>query len=237
MTIPPELLAAYADGELDAEAARAVEVELAGNADLLAELAAHRALRSRLAAHFAPIAEQPVPERLRQLVVDEAAESNVIDFAAAARRRRPPVSPARWVRIAGPALAATLALALVGVGLRGSGDYAGGQIAEALDSQLVATQKADAPVRVLLTFRDVQGAYCRGFTGAAQSGIACRDDRGWRLRKLLGGTAAGSTEYRQAGTPDAAVMAAIQDMASGPALDADEEAAALHRHWRASARP
>src|SRR5690606_11603626 len=68
MTIPPELLAAYADGELDAEAARAVEAEIAGNPALQAQLAAHRALRARLAAHFAPIAEQPVPERLKQAV-------------------------------------------------------------------------------------------------------------------------------------------------------------------------
>lgn len=237
MTISPERLAAYADGELDADEARAVEAKIAADADLQAQLAAHRALRDRLAAHFAPIAQQPVPERLRQMLtagVDEpAGESNVIDFATATRTRRAPTSLPGWARIAGPALAASLVLALVGFGLRPSGDYASGDLASALDSQLAATQPADAPVRVLLSFRDGQGEYCRGFTGAARSGIACRDDRGWRLRTLLGGASGTATEFRQAGSADMAVMAAAQDMASGSALDAQEEQAAIRRRWQA----
>jgi hypothetical protein len=141
------------------------------------------------------------------------------------------------MRIAGPALAASLVLALIGVNMWPSGNYAGGQLADALDGQLVATQKADAPVRVLLSFRDAQGEYCRGFTSTDRSGVACRDDRGWRLSKLLGGAGVATTEYRQAGSADAAVMAAIQDMAAGPALDADEEAAAARRGWRGSLKP
>jgi anti-sigma factor RsiW len=242
MSITPELLAAYADGELDAGQARAVEAEIAADADLPAQLAAHRALRNRLAAHFAPIAEQPVPERLRQMLAGgnsgSAGEANVIDFAAAAAKRRKPTSFPTWARIAGPALAASLVLALVGFGLRppvtyAGRDYASGDLASALDSQLAATGKADAPVRVLLSFRDGQGEYCRGFTGAARSGIACRDDRGWRLRKLPGGASGATTEFRQAGSPDMAVMAAIQDMASGPALDAAEEQTAIRQRWRA----
>jgi hypothetical protein len=228
MTISPELLAAFADGELDAAVAGAVVAEIAGDPALLAQLAAHRALRRRLAQHFAPIADQPIPERLAQAVTG----ADVIDFAAAARKRRAPLLQAPWMRFAGPALAATLVLALVAIALRPSGDYARGQLADALDSQLVATQQADAPVRVLLSFRDEQGEYCRGFTSSSRSGIACRDDRGWKLRKLFGGGQGASTEYRQAGSADMAVMAAIQEMAAGPALDASEEAAASRRGWR-----
>lgn len=234
MTISPERLAAYADGELDAETARTVEKEIAGNPELQATLAAHRALRARLAAHFAPIIQEPVPDRLRQAVLGDGEAPKVIDFA----KRRAPVLPARWVRIAGPALAASLVVALIGYGLRPSNDpYAQGDLARALDSQLVAEQTTDAPVRVLLSFRDKQGQYCRGFTGKTGAGLACHDDRGWRLLETFGKTGGSPTEYRQAGSPDMAVMAAMQDMAAGAALDAAEEAQAAGRGWTAQPTP
>lgn len=233
MTISSELLAAYADGELDPEAVPDVEAEIAADPRLQADLAAHRALRAKLAAHFAPVAEQPVPDRLRQALMADDSAPNVIDFAAETQRRRAPGDARRWVRFVGPALAASLVLALLGYGLRpADGRYASGELATALDGQLVATQPADAPVRVLLTVRDAQGEFCRGFAGAARSGFACRDDRGWRLIKTFGGTSGSSTEYRQAGSADMAVMAAMQDMAAGSALDATEEAQAAGNGWR-----
>lgn len=232
MTITPELLAAYADGELDAQAAREIEAQIAGDPELQATLATHRALRTRLAAHFAPIADQPVPHQLVEAVTGSGSEAEVIDFAAEARKRRPAPAPRRWGRIAGPALAASLVLALVGINLLPTGDYAQGNLAQALDSQLAATQKSDAPVRILLSFRDKDGTYCRGFAGKVRSGIACRDDRGWRLRKLFGGGEGGTTEYRQAGNPNMAVMVAIEDMAAGPALAAAEEETAARQGWR-----
>lgn len=233
MTVTPERLVAYADGELDAEAARAVEAEIAESPELQAKLAAHRALRARLAAHFAPVAQQPVPDRLRQAVLEEPDEATVVDFAAEARKRRAPPPPPRWPRIAGPALAASLLLALFGINLLPSGDYARGDLADALDRQLVATQATDAPVRMLVSFRDGKGHYCRGFTGKVRSGIACRDGRGWRLHKLFGGTDGDTKEYRQAGGPDMKVMAAIDGMATGPALDAAEEKEAKRLGWQA----
>jgi hypothetical protein len=231
MTISSELLAAYADGELDAETARTVETAVAGDLQLQADLAAHRALRERLAAHFNPIAEQPVPERLRQAVLAEDDGANVIDFAAQADKRRVRTTPARWARIVGPALAASLVLAFIGFSLRPTGtSYAQGELAQALDNQLVATQKADAPVRILLSFQDRRGYYCRGFTGEARSGIACRDDDGWHLLRTLAGTKSSGTEYRQAGSAE--VMTAVQDMTAGEALDAEQEARAAQQGWR-----
>jgi hypothetical protein len=232
MTIDPERLAAFADGELDAETARSVEAEIATNAELQAKLAAHRALRGRLTAHFAPIVDQPVPERWVETVMNTAEPAAVLDFAAEARKRRPIVQGAQWPRIAVPALAASLVLALVGMNMLSSNDYANDDLAHALDSQLIATQKADAPVRMLLSFRDRDGAYCRGFADRARTGIACRDDHGWRLRKLFDG-ASGANEYRQAGSPDLAVMSAIEDIATGAALDAQGELAAARAGWRA----
>jgi hypothetical protein len=233
MTISPEHLAAYADGELDPEAVPEVEAEIAADPKLQADLAAHRALRAKLAAHFAPIAKQPVPNRLRQAALVEDSAPSVIDFAAEAQRRRTPTGATRWTRFVGPALAASLVLALLGYGLRPSDErYASGELSVALERQLVATQPANAPVRILLTVRDEKGEYCRGFSGKAQSGLACRDDRGWRLIKTFGGASGSSSEYRQAGSADAAVMTAMQNLAAGSALDATEEGQAASRGWR-----
>ena len=230
-SITPERLAAYADGELDGETARAVETAIAADPALQAQVAAHRALKARLSAHFAPIAAQPVPERLRAAVFTPQ-EAEVVDIAAA-RARRERQMP-RWTWIAGPALAASLALAFFGLGRdpAPTGPYAGGALAQALDDQLAATQRPDAPVRVLLSFRDAGGRFCRGFSGASESGIACRDSAGWRLEKRFGGTERAATEYRQAGNEAADVLAAAQDMAAGPALDAPGEAAAAKRGWQ-----
>lgn len=235
MTISAELLAAYADGELEADAARAVAREIAADPVLQATLAAHLRLRARLAAHFMPITEAQVPDRLRQAVL-AGAESTIVS-PAEKRWRRPPVLPARWRQIALPALAASLVLALVGIEVWPSGDYARGDLVRALDSQLVATQDANAPVRILLSFRDRAGRYCRGFTSNVRSGIACRETRGWRLRRLLRGGAAGSGEYRQARSTDMALMAQAQEMSDGSALDASGEARAARQGWRAAPSP
>jgi hypothetical protein len=238
MTISPELLAAYADGELDAGTARTVETEIARDPQLQADLAAHRALRSRLATHFAPIVEQPVPDRLRKAVLADGEPSSVIDFVEQARKRRAPVLPARWGRIVGPALAASLVLALFGYRLRPvENSYAQGEVASALDSQLVATQKTDAPVRILLSFQDRQGHYCRGFAQSARAGLACRDARGWRLLRTFRGPKNDATEYRQAGSPDMEVMAAAQNMAAGEAFDAAQEEQAARQRWRSARTP
>lgn len=242
MTLPgetpsPEILAAYADGELEGEALRAVEAALAADPALRAEVDAHRALKARLAAHFAPIAEAPVPERLVRAV---RGGGEIIDFAAAAGRRAKPPAPApAWRRYAGPALAASLVLGLVGLGLsqRPAAGYAEGEVAAALESQLAATQPAKAPVRILLSFRDGEGRFCRGFSSVAEAGIACRDDRGWKLGKTIrGGAHAEGGEYRQAGSADAEVLAAIQDIAQGPGLDAQGERSAMRGGWRAQSQ-
>jgi hypothetical protein len=105
-------------------------------------------------------------------------------------------------------------------------------LAEALDGQLVAAQSADAETRILLSFRDEAGTYCRAFAGEAQGGIACRDDAGWRLIEEAAGAEGQDSEYRMAGNPAAEVLERAQAMAAGPALDGAQEQAARARGWR-----
>ena len=226
MTVSREELAAFADGELAPSREAEVAAAVAADPALAGQLRAHRALRDRLAARFAPILDEPLPERLVAPLRPDRSE--VIDLAAAraGRTRR-----LRWSWVAAPALAASLALAVFLP--RGAGDdYANGALAEALDGQLVATQSGRGPTRILLSFRDGAGDTCRAFVGTAQSGIACRDEAGWRLRSIDEGAPAQTGEYRMAGAPSARVLEAAQDMAAGPALTAAEEQAARARGWR-----
>jgi len=230
MSVTREELAAFADGELNpdrrAEIRRAVE----GDPELAREVAAHRALRARLSAHYAPILDESLPESLSAPL---RRQENVVDLADQRKARFTPKSGIpRWGWIAGPALAASLILALLLPRGPAPEGYASQQVAAALDDQLVATQPANAHVRVLLSFRDASGVYCRAFASAEESGIACKDMQGWRIMKRVDGGNIESGEYRQAGTVSAHLMAYAQEMATGPALDAEQEALAKGKRWK-----
>lgn len=227
-----EQIAAFADDQLEGKEQAEVAAAVAADQALADQVEAHRRLRARLAGHFAPVADEAVPDRLTALLASPPAE--IVDLALVRARRS---GVARWAWVAGPALAASLVLAVtLGRGGGAGSDYAPREIAAALDSQLVAEQPADAPVRVLLSFRDAGGAYCRAYAGAQSSGIACRDGEGWKLRgagaAAGGGTPAG--EYRQAGS-ESEIMARAQALAGGPALDAAAEKAARAQGWRGPA--
>lgn len=229
MSVTPEELAAFADGELDAARHDKVAAAVAADPALAAQVQAHRRLKAQLSAHFAPILDEPLPQRL---AAPFAPKAEVVDFAAARavrdERRRLP----RWTWIAAPALAASLALALFAP-REGSGeDYASGQLASALDSQLVATQPGNAPTHILLSFREQSGTYCRAFSKVDESGIACKDAQGWKVRRIGAVGAAQSREYRQAGSTEVAIMEAAQALAAAPALDAEEEMRAKAQGWR-----
>jgi hypothetical protein len=225
MSVTREELAAFADGELPEPRRSEVAVAVAADAALAEQLERHRALKERLAAHFAPILDQPVPEGL--IAPLGGGEPKVTDFTAARQRKAARGIPRRgW--IVGSALAASLALAVLLP--RGEG-YAGPRLAEVLDGQLVATQASDAPTRILLSFQNSDDQFCRAFAGEAQSGIACKDASGWRLRATVAGAAAQTGDYRTAGSASVELMAKAQAMAVGPALTAEEERAARAQHW------
>ena len=231
MSVTSEELAAFADGELDEPRRSQIAAKIARDERLAAEVERHRALANRLGAHFAPILDQPVPEKIAAPLGD--GETRVADLTAARQRReRRRIFPP-WGWIVGPALAASLALAVFFPGGDGTPEgYAGSELAGVLDERLAARQDSDEPVRVLLSFRAADGAFCRTFVGEAQSGIACRDEEGWYLRFESGGATPQGTDYRMAGAGAAELLARAQDMAVGPALDTQAERAARARGWR-----
>lgn len=227
MSVTPEELAAFADGELEGARAADVAAAVAAEPALQARVQAHRALKARLAAHFQPIAQAPVPARLADLL--KPAAMPVVDIAAARRKRQQARALPRWSWVTGPALAASLALAVLWP--RG-GDYLEGPVVNVLENQLVAAQPTNAETRILLSFRTKDGGYCRAFTSRGESGIACRESGGWALAENGAATARQNGEYRQAGNDGAQLMERAQAMAAGAALDAAQEKAARARGWR-----
>lgn len=232
-SVTDEMLVAYADGELDEVSRRRVERAIAQDAALAQRLEAHEALRSRIGAHYAPVAEEAVPDRFRA-VLDAPP---VIDLSAERERRREQAPRRGWAMVG--TIAATLVLGvLIGRGMGGETGPIGtdggrmvaqGTLADALNTQLASAGEVDG-IRMGLTFKDRAGGWCRSFQGAAVSGVACRKDDGWRLEQALpGGT--GQADYRQAASGDPRIAATVEALMSSAPVDATGEKAARDGGW------
>lgn len=232
MSITREEIAAFADGQLAPEREAKVAAAVASDPALAEEVAKHRALKAMLQGHFAPIAEEPVPENLAALLGPEN-QSDVVDFAAAKEKREQKRKLPSWGWVAGPALAASLAIAIfLPRGNDTRDGYADIQLASVLDQTLVAEQSGSAETRILLSFRNEDAEFCRAFSAPDGGGIACRDDNGWKVEALGEGSETAGTEYRMAGAGDGDILAIAQELAEGPALDAEAEKAAREAGWR-----
>ena len=229
MTAEEDLIA-YVDGELDEDAARAFTERMAADPGLAARVAQHRALRDRLRAAFEPILQAPVPERLVE-----------------AARAPPAAPPARSPWVGWAAMAAGLALGvLIGRGLADHGPLrverdgalvARGELARALDSQLAADQ-AGRPIQVGLSFQARGGDYCRTFRASREriAGLACHEGKRWIAKVATVDQAPpAKADYRMAaGAISPAVLAAVDAMIAGEALDQAGETAARAKGWKAS---
>ncbi|HEX7876048.1 MAG TPA: anti-sigma factor [Sphingobium sp.] len=228
--IDEAMLIAWVDGELDEVTRRRVERAIAEDPALAQRVDMHRRLRARLSGHYAPIGAEPVPPAMRALLEDGA---KVVPLTRA-------VTP-RWRSWGiGGAIAASLVLGL-GVGRLSSGPagpitvrngaiVARGDLASALDTQLASAQQ-DAAIRIGLSFRRKGGGWCRSFDGRAVSGVACREGEGWQIQQLAPG-AGRESDYRQASSGDARIMATVDALMEGGPADAAQEAAAKAKGWR-----
>jgi hypothetical protein len=226
--IDEAMLIALVDGELDEVNRRRVERAVADDPALAVRLAEHRRLREQLFAHYAPVAQEPVPPHLRALLEEAETVTPIV------RSRR---GMAGWAM--GGAIAASLVLGL-GIG-RMTGDTSGpigvrdgvmvaqGPLADALDRQLASAQEG-AAIRMGLSFRRKGGGWCRTFDGAV-AGVACRDGQRWRVEQALPG-AAETSDYRQAASADPRLMATVESFMAGDPADAAAERAAQEGGWR-----
>lgn len=219
MTIDRETIGAYVDGELNELERRRVEAELASDPALARQVEAERRLRAQLKARFDPVVETPVPERLEKTLHEGA---KVVPFAGRGRWAAP-----QWA-----AIAATLVLGLLlGRQFQPERDplLVSGDLAQALETQLASAQSPNEPVRIGLTFKARDSAWCRTFEQKTLDGIACRDRGTWRLRQVITAPAQ-ETQYRQAAS--GAIAAAAQDMAADAPLDAAGERAVVFGDWK-----
>jgi anti-sigma factor RsiW len=224
VTPDDEMLMAYADGELDALTAKRIERAIAGDPALADKVAAHRSLRAQLATAFPLVAgPDPLEAMIRAAPVPLA-------------QRRAPAWRQPWLQAA--AMAACLAIGvMLGTGWqhgpvttdRAGALVASGDLAHALDHQLASEA---GETRMLVTFRNAQGSYCRVFAGSATDGIACRADGRWRLIRTGAPTVSARTDYRQVATADPELMAAAQVLAKGEPLDAAQERQARQAGWK-----
>lgn len=245
MIFDAETIAAFVDGELDDLTAHRIAREAESNTALAAKIARHRALRDRLATHYAPVTEEPVPDRLTALLAGarQQADDSIDDSLSARREAKQARTNMRqwatgqWKAAHWGAMAASLALGLT-IGLRpwapaapvAMADgmvVAAGPLAKALDTQLASNQASDAAVRIGMSFRDHAGRYCRSFESQTIDGIGCRDAQGWTLERTQAGAA--SSEFRQAASGEMAQAAAA--MMAGAPLDENAERAARDEGW------
>lgn len=227
--IDEAMLIALVDGELDEVNRRRVERAVADDPALALRLERHRMLRERLAGHYAPVEQEPVPDRLRAILEESA---TVVQLVRSAPRWR------GWAM--GGAVAASLLLGLgIGrmsggeagpIGMQGGVMVAQGTLATALDRQLASAQGAGGAIRIGLTFQRKGGGWCRSFDGA-MAGVACRQGDGWQVQQALPGGGQG-TAYRQASSTDARVMATVDALIDGAPMDAAGEKAAQAKGWR-----
>lgn len=228
-----EQIIAYVDGELSPIEAlrfqRAVEADPA----LASDVDRHRRLRARIASHFAPVSEEPLPEKLTAFLEPAG---KVVAFPARQQGRF-----SQGGRYA--ALAATLVAGLLigqllpfgplaPIGEKNGAVVAQGDLARTLDVQLASAPQAGA-YRIGVSFRGGDSRYCRTFTGEPGVGLACRGDGGWTIERFIAGAAPGTGgTYRQAGSASGEILAAAQEMMKGEPLNAAEEQAARARGWR-----
>jgi len=190
--------------------------------------------RRRMAAAFDDVLREPVPDRLKALLAEPAPVAPVVDLGAVRARR----GMNTWAAWGG--MAATLLLGtLIGTRMAPSGGddqgrlVATGAIAQALDRQL-ASAPGGGPVSVQLSFKAKDGRFCRSFSTAASAGLACREaDGAWALQQVAATAPAAGAGMRQAASSlPPSVLAAVDGLMAGEALNAEQEKAARDAGWR-----
>lgn len=242
MNVTDEMLMAYVDGELDADAAAAVERAMRADPAVGDAVMRARSLRERVREAYDPVLSEPVPERLASIAPVRAPAAH--GFGVRSRhsgRTRGAWRGPQWAAMAaslllGVLLAPRLHEAIAPEQLQATpeGLVADGALARALDTQLAAEPAVAGEVELGLSFRGSDGRYCRSFALPAQAlaGLACRGAGGaWRVA-AISESAPADGELRLASTPlPPAVLAEIDARLVEDPLDAAGERAARDAGW------
>jgi hypothetical protein len=235
-----ETLVAFADGELDAETRAAVMAALPYDAALARRIALFQTTRAALAATFAPVAREAVPERLTRAATSQLGSSSTHRASSASRYAWP--------------MAAALACIIVGsggywIGSR-DGSPAGGTLAIAataepeLQRMLAAAPDGtshrfatDGDLVLRASYRTRAG-FCRSFsitdnagTSTALNGVACNGANGWQTQMVGIGSTSG-TGIAPANGGDSAVEAFLDGVEADDPLDVAAVQSLIANGWR-----
>jgi anti-sigma factor RsiW len=255
MGITDQLLMAYVDGELSPDLAALILSRLESEPDLLERLEEHQRLRSELSAAYGSVMGEPLPPSLTALLSREGGQPTPPPATPLFNLAKPePGSVFRRFGGGWPVLAAAAA-AVFGIGLseaRHAGDpltrsgdggiVASGPLARTLENSLAADAAGqvakNSGARILASFEDRSGRYCRVFEGAAgghEDGVACKSGGRWLVVAMANGARAEPSEdYRQASSSLApAIASAVDELQASSALTAEQERKARAQQWRA----
>lgn len=241
-----ELLAAFADGDLSPEEAARVVMHLADHPEDQAWVDDLMAANVALVQAFSAPMSEPVPDRLRDLVMprEDAPQPAQGGRVVAFRPRRAPV----WAGI-GAALAAVFVGALVLMPsapvdrtLSAGAVAPDSELRRVLDSQ-PSGQRVDfggADLTVLATLPAL-GGFCREVellnrdSGWVQVALACRNDRGWNVDVAMSETLIPVIEGQDflpaSGKESVLLDYWLERRGAGMTLTPAEEAAAITAGW------
>lgn len=259
--ISQETLYAYVDNELDPAKSAQVEAAMAADPELASMIEEQRALRALLGSAYAPVLDEPIPQRLmsaaKELPTMPKIKGKVIMLASARASKKAAEQDKPRDKIANDwswkhwgGMAACLALGLIAghsawivtatddIVNQGGQMVARGQLAQALSTQLASAQTAEAPVKIGLSYLSDSNEYCRSFTvmSAGTDGLACRRGNEWVLRVLeqTKPKPSDGANLRMAASPvPAAVLKVVDEQIQGSPFDAEAEKAAMSKGWRA----
>lgn len=237
-----EQVAAFVDGEFDADSTSRIQAAMRHDLALAGRIARQRALRARIARHFDVVLGEAVPERLVQ-AMEGKGEATPIGAARKPAARLVAPRPLWWSAAAAGVLVAALAGWLAPRGAErplvaeDGGLMARGVLDAALTERISAEGSRAEGVLVSLSFRAGDGRYCRTFSlDSGIDGLACRGADGWMVEAIGRSPAAESAvapEYRQASSAlSPAVLAAITRWQGGDALTPEEERRIRGAGWR-----
>jgi ElaB/YqjD/DUF883 family membrane-anchored ribosome-binding protein len=237
MRFSDETLIAFADGALDEPTRRAVERAMRNDPALAAKVKQHMAMRDEVFRAFARTLHETPPPRLH--TVSTSAKVVQLDSMRLAKREIAEMPERSWSwREWGAVGAATAVGVLAGVLVLASvqdevqlattvGENgmltARGKLDIALSRHFANAPRGAAGIKIGVSFVARDGQYCRTFGIGSAAGLACRSSDAWKIPVLAEGGGPGALP--------AAVMAAVDARALGPALDAKGELAAVQRGW------